>query len=116
MVFTNNIQRVQNMINRTIWAGLLALTLINTAYAVSEEGSERGNPSIYKHVHKPSNIRMPWMVPAGTVTARPATYRYIHKPSNTSMPWMVPAGTVTARPDGQTAVSAKNNEKTSGKQ
>jgi hypothetical protein len=65
------------------------LTLINTAYAVSEEGSERRSPTIYKHVHKPSNIRMPWMVPAGTVTARP---------------------------DGQTAEPAKNNEKTSSKQ
>jgi hypothetical protein len=104
------------MINRTKWAGLLAFTLINTAYALSDEVSERRSPTIYKHVHKPSNIRMPWMVPAGTVTARPATYRYIHKPSNTSMSWMAPAGTVKTHPDSKTVESAKNNEKTSSKQ
>jgi hypothetical protein len=46
MVFTNNIQRVRNMINRTKWAGLLAFTLINTAYALSDEVSERRSPTI----------------------------------------------------------------------
>lgn len=59
------------MIQRITWVGLLALMLANTAHATSGEGGTRPSSTIYKHVHKPSNIRMPWMVPAGTVTARP---------------------------------------------
>lgn len=86
----NNIQGYKYMDKQIMWAGLLALMLVNTAHAAKkEEGGTRPGQPLYKHVHKPSNIRMPWMVPAGTVTARP---------------------------DGKTVDAAKNNEKTSNKQ
>lgn len=79
------------MLKQIFCAGLFVLLLANTVHAANnkDEGGTRQSQPLYKHVHKPSNIRMPWMVPAGTVTARP---------------------------DDQTAEPTKNNEKTSSKQ
>lgn len=41
----------------------LFFTAISVNIQASESQKKYSSSSIYKHVHKPTNIRMPWMVP-----------------------------------------------------